>query len=102
MKASECCAALIVGISKSQHPGRNSLQELGKALGDLKLSDTWLTNSLLQHSRDSGKVAIIPVDCKTENIAFTRLTFGRIMAASHHNQSNNLHDLPLRLVKGDQ
>ncbi len=78
MKASKCCAALVVGISKFQHPGWDSLQELGKALGNLKLSDTWLTNSLLQQSPDSGKVAIIPVDCKTDNrvsAIFTRFAF---------------------------
>jgi len=72
------CAALVVGISKSQHPGRHSLQEPGKALGDLKLSDTWLTNSFLQQSPDSGKVAIIPIDCNTEarvETVFTRVAF---------------------------
>jgi hypothetical protein len=78
VKASQCCAALVVGISKCQHPGRHSFQELGKALGNLKLSDTWLTNSLLQQSPDSGKVAIIPVDCKTEtrvSAIFTAVAF---------------------------
>ncbi len=73
-----CCAALVVGIPKSQHPGRNSFQEPGKALGDLKLSKTWLTDSLCQQSPDSGKVAIIPVDCDTEtriDAIFTKVVF---------------------------
>lgn len=61
-----CCAALVAGVCKNQHPGRHSLQQLCKAAGDLKLSHTWLTNSFSQQSPDSGKVAIMPVDCNKE------------------------------------
>ena len=69
---------LVVGISKSQHPGRHSLQESCKATGNLKLGKTWLTNNSLQESPDSSKVAVIPVHCDTEtkvDTVFTKVAF---------------------------
>ena len=94
---------MVVDVSKSQHPGRHSVQEPCKAVGDLKLSGTWLTHSLFQQSPDSGKVAIIPADCNTEikvTAVFTRVAVLSMQKSWQRPTTINSHFLSFGLIRG--